>query len=104
METAVRKIIIGALVSLDGVKAPGGPQEDPTRGFQLGGWVMPHADEVFGQAINEMFGQPFDLLLGRKPTRSLQRIGPTLKGVATILSRGASTVPGSTSRCDRTWS
>jgi hypothetical protein len=23
-------------------------------------------DEVFGQAINEMFGQPFELLLGRK--------------------------------------
>jgi dihydrofolate reductase len=63
----MRKVITGAFVSLDGVmQAPGGPQEDPTRGFDLGGWVVPYADEVFGQAIDEMFGQPFDLLLGRR--------------------------------------
>jgi dihydrofolate reductase len=63
----MRKIITGAFVSLDGVmQAPGGPQEDPTSGFELGGWLVPYADEVFGQAINEMFGQPFDLLLGRR--------------------------------------
>ncbi len=54
-------------MSLDGVmQAPGGPKEDPTRGFKLGGWVVPYMDEVFGQAINEMFDQPFELLLGRK--------------------------------------
>ncbi len=63
----MRKVITGAFVSLDGVmQAPGGPEEDPTGGFKLGGWVVPYSDEVFGQAINEMFGQPFDLLLGRK--------------------------------------
>jgi dihydrofolate reductase len=63
----MRKIITGAFVSLDGVmQAPGGPQEDPTHGFELGGWVVPYTDEVFGQAITELFGQPFDLLLGRK--------------------------------------
>lgn len=63
----MRKVITGAFVSLDGVmQAPGGPEEDPTRGFKLGGWVVPYADEVFGQAIDEMFAQPFDLLLGRK--------------------------------------
>jgi len=63
----MRKVITGAFVSLDGVmQAPGGPQEDPTGGFELGGWVVPYMDEVFGQAINEMFGQPFSLLLGRK--------------------------------------
>jgi dihydrofolate reductase len=63
----MRKVITGAFVSLDGVmQAPGGPEEDPTRGFKLGGWVVPYVDEVFGQAINKMFGQPFDLLLGRR--------------------------------------
>ena len=54
-------------MSLDGVmQAPGGPEEDPTHGFELGGWVVPYVDEVFGQAINEMFSRPFDLLLGRR--------------------------------------
>ena len=63
----MRKVIMGAMVSLDGVmQAPGGPEEDPTRGFELGGWVVPYVDDVFGQAIKEMFGQPFALLLGRR--------------------------------------
>jgi dihydrofolate reductase len=63
----MRKVITGAFVSLDGVmQAPGGPKEDPTQGFELGGWVVPYMDEVFGEAITEMFDQPFDLLLGRK--------------------------------------
>jgi dihydrofolate reductase len=63
----MRKVITGAFVSIDGVmQAPGGPQEDPTGGFAFGGWVVPYADEVFGQAVKELFYQPFDLLLGRK--------------------------------------
>lgn len=63
----MRKVIVGAMVSLDGVmQAPGGPQEDPTGGFSYGGWVAPLGDEVFGEEIGKLFGQPFDLLLGRK--------------------------------------
>lgn len=63
----MRKVIVGAMVSLDGVmQAPGGPEEDPTGGFGYGGWVAPMVDEVFGEEIDRMFGQPFDLLLGRK--------------------------------------
>ncbi|MDX5378343.1 MAG: dihydrofolate reductase family protein [Halomonas sp.] len=63
----MRKVIVGAMVSLDGVmQAPGGPQEDPTGGFHYGGWVAPLVDEVFGEEIDKLFGQPFDLLLGRK--------------------------------------
>lgn len=63
----MRKVIIGAMVSLDGVmQAPGGPHEDPTMGFKHGGWVAPLMDDVLGEAIGKMFSEPFDLLLGRK--------------------------------------
>ena len=63
----MRKVIIGAFVSLDGVmQAPGGPHEDPTMGFDHGGWVAPLVDDVLGETIDKMFGKPFDLLLGRK--------------------------------------
>ncbi len=63
----MRKVIVGAMVSLDGVmQAPGGPQEDPTGGFRYGGWVAPLVDEVFGEEMDKLFRQPFDLLLGRK--------------------------------------
>ena len=63
----MRKIIVGAQVSMDGVmQAPGGPWEDPTKGFKFGGWVMPYFDEVFGEEIDRVFEEKCDLLLGRK--------------------------------------
>jgi dihydrofolate reductase len=62
----MRKIIVGAQVSMDGVmQAPGGPAEDPTKGFKFGGWAMPYFDPVFGEEIDRLF-KKFDLLLGRK--------------------------------------
>ena len=63
----MRKIIVGAFTSLDGVmQAPGGPEEDPIGGFRFGGWAAPLFDEKMGAAIGELFAKPFDLLLGRK--------------------------------------
>src|SRR5204863_8466742 len=63
----MRKIIVGAQVSMDGVmQAPGGPTEDPTKAFKFGGWVMPYFDQVFGEEIDRVFKEKFDLLLGRK--------------------------------------
>ena len=62
----MRKIIVGAQVSMDGVmQSPGGPTEDPTKGFKFGGWSMPYVDEAFGEEIDRVF-ENFDLLLGRK--------------------------------------
>ena len=63
----MRKIIVGAMVSIDGVmQAPGGPTEDPTKGFKFGGWVQPYFDQEFGEEIDRVFKEKFDLLLGRK--------------------------------------
>jgi dihydrofolate reductase len=63
----MRRIIVATFVSLDGVmQAPGGPQEDPTGGFTLGGWTFPHFDAALGSSMGEIFSRPFDLLLGRK--------------------------------------
>ena len=62
----MRKIIVGAQVSMDGVmQAPGGSWEDPTKGFSFGGWAMPYFNQEFGEEIDHIF-QNFDLLLGRK--------------------------------------
>jgi dihydrofolate reductase len=63
----MRKIIVATFTSIDGVmQAPGGPQEDPTDGFTLGGWTAPYFDEALGASLGEMFERPFNLLLGRK--------------------------------------
>src|SRR5260221_12603014 len=62
----MRKIIVGAQVSIDGVmQAPGGPTEDPTKGFRFGGWAMPYFDQEAFEEIDRLF-KNFDLLLGRK--------------------------------------
>ena len=63
----MRKIIGAAFVSLDGVmQAPGGPSEDWTGGFKHGGWLPALFDDEAGAAIDRLFKEPFDLLLGRR--------------------------------------
>src|SRR6186713_2058503 len=63
----MRKIVVGAMVSMDGVmQAPGGPTEDPTKGFKFGGWEMPYFDQEFAEELDHLFKKKFDLLLGRK--------------------------------------
>jgi dihydrofolate reductase len=63
----MRKLIAAFFTSLDGViQAPGGPEEDPTRGFQYGGWSARHWDGAMGEYMGEGFSSPFELLLGRR--------------------------------------
>jgi len=65
----MRKIIVLSFITLDGVmQAPGGPEEDPSSGFQYGGWVAPYfaeADEAAGEFMGKQL-KSADLLLGRK--------------------------------------
>jgi dihydrofolate reductase len=63
----MRKITGAVFVSLDGVmQAPGGPDEDPTGGFTLGGWLSQYFDEAVGKRVDTLFAGDFDLLLGRR--------------------------------------
>ena len=63
----MRPVVANTFVTLDGVmQAPGGPDEDPTGGFEHGGWVPGHWDDAVGERMSETMNHPFDLLLGRK--------------------------------------
>jgi dihydrofolate reductase len=63
----MRKIIGAVFVSLDGVmQAPGGPDEDTTGDFKLGGWLPQFFDEAVGEQVEKLFTPPFDLLRGRR--------------------------------------
>ena len=63
----MRKLVVNTFTTLDGVmQAPGGPEEDPSGGFEHGGWSAGYWDEAMGQWMGEFMGRPFDLLLGRK--------------------------------------
>src|SRR5512139_4089091 len=66
----MRKLIASTFTSLDGVmQAPGGPTEDPTGNFTLGGWQFAFGDA--GMDLSDLSAAGFDgkdreLVLGRK--------------------------------------
>ncbi|HKT32942.1 MAG TPA: dihydrofolate reductase family protein [Gammaproteobacteria bacterium] len=63
----MRKLIVSAFASLDGVvQAPGGPEEDPTGGFTLGGWMFHYVDESMDISAAGFDGKGRELLLGRR--------------------------------------
>lgn len=61
----MRKLIVAAMLSLDGViQASGGPEEDPAENFAYGGWAWPFASD--DEAMDGQFTRPFALVLGRR--------------------------------------
>ena len=63
----MRKLIVSTFLTLDGVmQAPGGPGEDDSGGFALGGWSFHYWDDLMGEVMADAMGRPFDLLLGRR--------------------------------------
>ncbi len=63
----MRKLIVREFLSLDGViQGPGGPDEDTSGDFRLGGWVAPFRDEGTSEDLEALLRQPFELLLGRR--------------------------------------
>jgi dihydrofolate reductase len=63
----MRKITVNSFLSLDGVlQAPGGPGEDTSGHFKFGGWSVHYWNEAVGRYMDELYKQPYDLLLGRK--------------------------------------
>jgi dihydrofolate reductase len=63
----MRKIIVTTFVSVDGViQAPGGPDEDTSGGFELGGWTVPFWDDAATKLTDQVYVMPYDLLLGRR--------------------------------------
>lgn len=64
----MRKLIASTFASLDGImQAPGGPEEDPTGGFALGGWMFAYReDESMDLSAAGFDGRDRELVLGRR--------------------------------------
>jgi dihydrofolate reductase len=63
----MRELIVNTFMTLDGVvQAPGAPEEDPSGGFDHGGWSFGYWDDQMGTAMGQSMAEPFDLVLGRK--------------------------------------
>jgi dihydrofolate reductase len=63
----MRRVIVSEFVTLDGViQSPGYPDEDPSGGFEAGGWMQQYFDDVFGKAMLDGLTSCGGLLLGRR--------------------------------------
>jgi dihydrofolate reductase len=73
----MRKLIISAFVSLDGIiQAPGGPEEDTTGGFTLGGWMFNYMDESMDISDSGFDGVDRELVLGRRTYQIFEAYWP----------------------------
>ena len=63
----MRRLVASTFASLDGImQAPGGPEEDTTGGFSLGGWMFAYGDEVMDLSASGFDGKDRELVLGRR--------------------------------------
>jgi dihydrofolate reductase len=61
------RLTVTQFMTLDGVvQGPGAVEEDPSDGFDLGGWLPPHFDEAVGAYMAEIFEVADEFLLGRR--------------------------------------
>ena len=73
----MRKLIASTFTSLDGVmQAPGGPDEDPTENFTLGGWSSAFWDDAMDLSAAGFDGKDRELVLGRKTYEIFERYWP----------------------------
>jgi hypothetical protein len=54
--------------------APGGPEEDPTGGFTLGGWTSGYADEGMDISASGFDGKDRELVLGRRTLSDIRSV------------------------------
>jgi dihydrofolate reductase len=94
----MRTLAVNTFMSLDGVmQAPGGPHEDPTGGFQFGGWGATYFDEEMMREMEE--AEPYELLLGRGTYEIFAAHWPYADGPSqTASTASASTSPRGRSR------
>jgi len=73
----MRTLIVSTFASLDGImQAPGGPEEDRSGGFALGGWMFGYGDESVDISASGFDGRNRDLVLGRRTYQIFEEYWP----------------------------
>lgn len=73
------RLVLMQFTSLDGVtQGPGAPDEDTSDGFTRGGWLVPHIDETFVEAVRTWAGHADAYLFGRRTYEAFARDWPAM--------------------------
>jgi dihydrofolate reductase len=83
-----------AFVTADGVmQSPGGKEEDPRNGFELGGWLPPYFDDRLGEYMNEVLDLADAFVLGRFTYEAMAGYWPSVTDPAVRVGVALNTLP-----------
>jgi dihydrofolate reductase len=100
----MRELIVSTFLTLDGVmQAPGGPEEDPSGGFEHGGWMAGYWDDEIGEVMGASMSGPFDLVLGRRTYEIFAAHWPHTDEPGAELLNSATKHVASTTRTELEW-
>jgi dihydrofolate reductase len=90
----MRKVVVSEWMTLDGVmQAPGYKDEDPSGGFEHGGWHMPHFDDISRAWVVEGYTGAGGFLFGRSTYESLASYWPNAAEEEQAVARPLNTLP-----------
>ena len=90
----MRKVIVNEFMSLDGVvQAPGGADEDPSGGFEHGGWHLGYFDELSQKWVLESIVEAGGFLLGRRTWEIFAAYWPNAPEEEQVIAEPLNTKP-----------
>jgi dihydrofolate reductase len=90
----MRKVVVNEWMTLDGVmQAPGYKDEDPSGGFEHGGWHLSYFDDLSRAWVVDGYADAGGFLFGRRTYESLASYWPNAAEEEQAIARPLNTLP-----------